>query len=40
MEADYIKKNNLYDIIDMSYFEAKVQEARDSIEKYSLDFIE
>ena len=40
MEADYIKKNNLYDIIDMSYFEAKVQEARDAIEKYSLDFIE
>ena len=31
MESDYIEKNNLYDYIDMSYFEKLVDEAKESI---------
>ena len=40
LEADYVKAFDLTDKIDYSYYEKLVDEARNSIEKYSKTFIE
>ena len=40
LEADYVKAFDLTDKIDYSYYEKLVDEARNSIEKYSTTFIE